>query len=188
MKELSLHILDNVENSINANASRISISIHEDITTDEIIIQIKDDGVGMKKEVLEIIADPFITTRKTRNVGLGIPLLKAAAEEANGHFLIHSELGNGTNIKAKFQRNHIDRMPIGDIESTFLSLIVSYPKITWEFDYSINKSTFKMTNTDINEIMEDLPLTEPDVLKYLRSMIETGISEVKNSLEFASAS
>lgn len=84
MKELSLHILDIAENSIKADASKVVINIVEDTFENIFLIKIKDDGSGIKKEILEHIDDPFITTRKTRSIGMGIPLFKAAAKRCNG--------------------------------------------------------------------------------------------------------
>ena len=182
MKELSLHILDIAENSVTANASKITISIHEDLIKDEINIQIIDNGKGIKKEMLDIITDPFVTTRTTRKVGLGIPLLKAAAEEANGRFEIKSEVNKGTSINATFQRSHIDRMPLGDINGTFLSLIISNPEIDWEFNYSVNDKKYTLESSTLKEILGDVPLTEPCVLKYIRTEIKNGIDEVKKSI------
>ena len=84
MKELSLHILDIAENSVNAGASKIEISVNENLNKDELIIKITDNGKGMSAEKMKNLADPFITSRTTRKVGLGIPFLKAAAEACEG--------------------------------------------------------------------------------------------------------
>ena len=181
MKELSLHVLDITENSINAGASRISINIIENTEEDEIKICITDNGKGIKEELLKDIADPFVTTRKTRNVGLGIPLLKAAAEDTNGSFFIKSKINKGTTLTATFQRSHIDRMPLGDIESTFISLLISFPDINWEFNYSIDNNNFEFYSKTIKDQLKDVPYTDPIVLRYLRSEIVNGIKDIKNT-------
>ncbi len=112
MKELSLHILDIVENSISAHARNITVDIAEYTNADLLQIGIKDDGVGMDTDTVAKLIDPFFTSRTTRRVGLGIPLLKAAAESCNGSFEISSFPGKGTEVIVKFQRSHIDRMPL----------------------------------------------------------------------------
>ncbi|HHE38370.1 MAG TPA: ATP-binding protein, partial [Candidatus Cloacimonetes bacterium] len=122
MEDLSLHILDVVENSITANASKIIIKIREEKEKDLLVIEIKDNGKGMNEETVKKVLDPFYTTRTTRRVGLGLSLLQQAAKESNGDFEINSKPGVGTEIKASFQDSHIDRKPIGDMNSTIVTL------------------------------------------------------------------
>ena len=133
MEDLSLHILDVVENSIAAGASKIEIKITEDQATDLLVIEIKDDGRGMDKETLAKVLDPFYTTRTTRRVGMGLSLLAQASEECNGKFEINSKIGEGTEIKASFKYSHIDRKPMGDLKSTFIILITSYPEVNFVY-------------------------------------------------------
>ena len=127
MKELSLNVLDIAENSIKAGATLIQISINEN--SDELILEIKDDGCGMKAEMLENVINPFCTTRTTRKVGLGIPLLKMASEQTGGELAIHSRHvdefpdHHGTTVRASFFKGHIDFTPLGDIISTVVTLI-----------------------------------------------------------------
>ena len=82
MKELSLNVLDIAMNSVKAKATLINIHITED---DALLkLEIIDNGCGMTAEFLRGVIDPFCTTRTTRKVGLGIPLLKLAAEQTGG--------------------------------------------------------------------------------------------------------
>ena len=129
MKELSLNILDITYNSIKANAEKIEISISESISANLIQIEIKDNGHGMDHELLEKVTDPFVTTRTTRKVGLGIPLFKQSAEDTDGKFSISSKIGEGTAVYASFRLDHLDRAPIGDISSTMVSLIQANDQI-----------------------------------------------------------
>ena len=179
MKELSLHILDIAENSVNADANTVSINIEENSQKNLLKIIIQDDGKGMDAEMLRIIADPFTTTRKTRKVGLGIPFLKEAAEACNGHFSITSQPGKGTSVEACFQRDHIDRMPMGAIQNTFLDLLVGFPDVHWIFKYRIDEEEFDLDSDPIHEILDDIPLSDPAVLKYLKNEIENGIERIQ---------
>ena len=124
MKELSLHILDIAQNSINALANIIRITVKEDTSRDELIILVEDNGQGMDKETINKVKDPFFTSRNTRKVGLGIPLLQAAAKRCGGDLKIQSEPGKGTRVTAYFIDSHIDRAPLGNLCDTLLSLIV----------------------------------------------------------------
>src|SRR5512136_2238445 len=90
----------------------------------------------MDADLLARVADPFVTSRTTRKVGLGIPLFKAAAESCNGGLTIQSSLGRGTRLAVDFQHSHIDRMPLGDLAGTLLTLVVAYPHIRWIFEYT----------------------------------------------------
>ncbi len=179
MKELSLHILDIAENSITAKAKNIILDILECSKTDLLQITIKDDGVGMDAESVDRLMDPFFTSRTTRRVGLGIPLLKAAAEACNGSMEINSTPGKGTEVKVNFQRNHIDRMPIGDLSSTFLTLLIGSPEINWFFCYTVDKRRFEINSQEISSILGDVPFSDPHVMKWLRSFIEENILAVQ---------
>jgi len=148
-EDLSLHILDVVENSIAAKASKIEISVIEDKNNDLLVIGIKDNGTGMSEETLEKVLDPFYTTRTTRRVGMGLSLLAQAARDSNGSFAINSRLGSGTEVKASFQHSHIDRKPMGDIKSTLITLITSYPEINFIFIYQDEEGIETLDSNDL---------------------------------------
>ena len=121
MRELSLHILDIIQNSIAAEADLIKLYIEKDYEEDELVIEIIDNGSGMDPEEKENVLDPFVTSRTTREVGLGLPLFKEAALQCAGDFNLDSAVGEGTELKAVFQLSHIDRAPVGDIVGTVIS-------------------------------------------------------------------
>lgn len=179
MRELALHILDIAENSISAGAKNVTINIFENSNTDLLHIEVIDDGRGMTKEMANKVIDPFITSRTTRKVGLGIPLLKEAAEACKGSLQLRSEVGKGTSLRVVFQRSHIDRMPLGDVPSTFLNLLVSNPNVHWVFRYQANEKEFLFDDIEVKEAVEDVPLTEPEVLKVIREIFETGVADLK---------
>jgi anti-sigma regulatory factor (Ser/Thr protein kinase) len=143
MKDLSLHILDIAENSINAGAKNIEITIVENEKRDLLTLEIKDDGRGINSHILQSVTDPFVTTRTTRKVGLGLALLKAASESAGGKLKIKSSPAAGTAIKATFQMSHIDRKPLGDINETLMTLIMGNPNLNIKFVHKKNEAEFK---------------------------------------------
>ncbi len=153
MEDLSLHILDVVENSIEANASKIRIKIIEEKSKDLLAIEIKDNGRGMNTETINKVLDPFYTTRTTRKVGMGLSLLAQAAEESNGNFEINSKVGEGTEVKATFQYSHIDRKPIGNMNDTIVTLIISHPEINFIYEYQNEKENYIL---DSNEIKQEI--------------------------------
>jgi len=180
MREIALHLLDIAENSATAESKNISIHVHEDLLHDRLTACIIDDGHGMDAETVQQVQDPFCTTRTTRSVGLGIPLLKLAAEMADGRFSLQSEPGNGTWVEAEFRHSHIDRMPLGDLPSTFLTLLISHPQINWTFLYRVidrNEQSryFIFESAELKSELGDISLTEPEVLTFVRGMFEEGI-------------
>lgn len=180
MRELSLHILDIAENSISAKAQNITIEVIEDIKADLLKLSVQDDGCGMDSEMLAKVVDPFVTSRTTRKVGLGIPLLKAAAEACNGSFEITSQVGRGTKLTVQFQHSHIDRMPLGDLTTTILHLLIANPKVHWLFEYQFNDQRFIFDDEPIKTELEGMSMTEPSILNCLREMLESGVNEAQN--------
>jgi hypothetical protein len=196
VRELALHILDITENSVSAGAQNIAIRVVEDYVADRLSIDVQDDGKGMDAETVAQVIDPFVTSRTTRKVGLGIPLLKAAAEMCNGELTIDSTPGLGTRVAVNFQDSHIDRMPLGDLSDTFLTLLVAHPEIHWNFDYqviapspldqsdifqpqdTVSVQEFSFDDQTVKETLEDIPLSDPFVIAYLRQVFQDGIQEV----------
>lgn len=180
MRELSLHLLDIAENSISAGATRIVISVREDLVADELWLAVEDNGRGMSPEMVEKVLDPFVTTRTTRKVGLGIPLLKQAAEACAGFLTVESELGKGTKLTTKFQHSHIDRMPLGNLEDTIITLLLGTPSVNWVFDYQYNDQSFEFDDAEFKEALGDLLLSDFRVIEFLSNTIIDGISNAKN--------
>jgi len=135
VEDISLHILDIVENSIAVSASRVEITVVENMEKDLLLVEIRDNGQGMSEERLEKVLDPFFTTKSVRKVGLGLPLLAQAARESGGDIEIESKVGIGTRVKATFQHSHPDRKPLGDIPETMRILRASNPDIEFVYKY-----------------------------------------------------
>lgn len=142
MEDLSLHILDIAENSIASSAGRIEIRIEEDTGRDVLTIEIKDDGKGMDEQTLQKTLDPFFTTRTTRRVGLGLPLLAQAARQTDGKIELDSKPGQGTTVKATFSLSHLDRQPMGDMQETIRTLVAGHPEIDFLYEHKTNDSIY----------------------------------------------
>lgn len=181
MKEIALHLLDIAENSVLAGAKNVEITLEEDLRGDRIHISIQDDGKGMDQQTLARVEDPFVTSRTTRVAGLGIPFLKAAAEESNGHLHITSAPGEGTRLDVDFERSHIDRMPLGDLPATLLTLVVVFPDTHWLFHYRVNGTAFTFDSEPIKRELGDVPLTEPSILGFLRETLQEGVKSVQQA-------
>ena len=173
MKEISLNILDITENSVKANATLTEISINE--IGDELTLTVKDDGCGMDEQTVKSVIDPFYTTRKTRKVGLGIPLLKLACEQTGGHLSIESstdEATHGTTVKAVFFKNHIDFTPLGDVIASITTLIQGHPDIDFLYTHTFGETEVILDTREIRAVLEDVPLDSYEVICWIRGFLE----------------
>lgn len=179
MDDISLHIMDIVENSIRAEATFVSVKIEASPLENILKIEIRDNGAGMYEEQIKQCEDPFYTTKACGKTGLGLSLLKQSALEANGSFSISSEKGKGSAVTAVFQYDHIDRKPLGDIPKTFYVMIAAFPSVDFFFSYKKNDLSFEIITPEIKKELEDIPITAPDVLKTLRDSIYKGIRSIE---------
>lgn len=178
MKELSLNILDIAQNSVKAGANRIDIELKEEERL--LSFTITDDGCGMTPEFLSRVLDPFTTTRTTRKVGLGLPLLKMAAEATGGTLVISSKDQNthpsdhGTTLTAVFHTDHIDCPPLGDIVSTMVLLVQSAPfSPAYTYRHLKNAKESVLDTDELHrQLGPEIPLSEPEVLEFIRSYLE----------------
>ena len=175
MKELSLNILDITENSVKAGATLTEIIITE--TDDDLVLTITDDGCGMTPEILETVTNPFTTTRTTRKVGMGIPLLKMAAELTGGEVVITSKhIGefpneHGTVVKVTFLKKHIDFTPLGDVVSTITTLIQGHPETDFLYIHRINNDEIVFDTREIKETLEGVPINTYEVIKWIEEYL-----------------
>lgn len=185
MKELSLNILDIAQNSVKAGATVITVEIIEQGPL--LTFRITDDGRGMTPEFVESVLDPFTTTRTTRKVGLGLPLLKMAAESTGGNISVVSRDADsypdhGTTVTATFRTDHIDCLPLGDIVSTLVLLIQNAPFAPrYIYRHAKDGREFRLDTDEFRaELGRDIPLSEPAVLEFIREYAEEGESTLKD--------
>ncbi|MGD0209860.1 MAG: sensor histidine kinase [Desulfomonilia bacterium] len=178
MLELALHVLDIAENSSRAHSSLIEITIVEDLGRDIFSLEIKDNGQGMDAQAMEKALDPFYTTKKVRRIGLGLPMLKQAANTAQGGFSLQSEVGKGTVVHAEFKHSHIDRQPLGDIAGVITMLILGNPDIEIVYTHRKNGNTYILDTRELREGLGDVPLNNMEVLNLIRENIREGLEEL----------
>ncbi|MDF2537545.1 MAG: Histidine kinase, gyrase and HSP90-like ATPase [Herbinix sp.] len=180
MTELSLNVLDVANNSVRAMADFIEIFIRIHRESDNLMIIITDNGCGMTGEQLAKVEDPFFTTRTTRGVGLGIPFFKQAAINTGGSFTIESSVGKGTKVTAVFGLSHIDRMPLGDMNSTIYTLITINTHINFLYTYENDGKRFHLDTREFRSILGDVPLDAPQVSAYIKDYLDENQKEVDN--------
>lgn len=171
MREIALHILDIMQNSIRAKATCIELKIEEIPSRNQLIICIKDNGKGMPESMRETVRDPFTTTRTLRKVGLGIPLLNQLCEECEGELIIASEERKGTELRAMMQYDHIDRLPLGDVASTMYSLIMARPDRHYIYEHCYEEESFRFDTEEILEMLEGVPINQADILLWIKEYL-----------------
>ena len=182
MKELSLNILDIVENSTKAKAEIVEITIID--KNKDFSITIKDDGCGMNEATLLSVSDPFYTTRTTRKVGMGIPLFRFAAEQTGGTLTITSKhidefpADHGTTLTATFDKSHIDFTPLGDIISTMVTLIQGHPNVDFVLHHQLEDKIIMLDTRELRAVLEDVPLDTFEVLEWIKKNLEEQYSNV----------
>ncbi len=185
MKELSLNILDITENSVKAGATLTEISLCEN--GDKTVLTITDNGLGMTEEILKGVIDPFYTTRTTRKVGMGLPLLKLAAEQTGGSLEIKSKHidefpdNHGTTVKAVFCKNHIDCAPLGDIVETVKTLIQGHPDTDFLFTHKTENGEVVLDTRVLRETLEDVPLNTYEVIKWIEEYLREQYLEIQKA-------
>ena len=176
MQDLSLHILDIVENATKAGATLIEIYVSEDINKDLLQITIKDNGRGMDAAMFKGATDPFVTTRTTRRVGLGLPLLEQAAKETGGNLLITSEPGKGTKVVATFQESHIDRRPVGDMGATLTTLIMGNPDLDFIYFSNLDGEEIEVDTRSIRgELNGSVSINDPAVIRLIKNLFNNNM-------------
>ena len=175
MQYLSMHITDIVQNSLNANASKIEIAIAADTAANTFCLTITDDGHGMGETFLKTAASPFSTTNTARSVGLGLALLNQTATLCNGFLEISSIAGVGTKIHAQMQLNHINLPPMGDLAATIHAAIIANPKADFVFAYTYGNHEFVLDTTEIKQVLDGVALTDSIVVRWLRKTLIEGI-------------
>jgi anti-sigma regulatory factor (Ser/Thr protein kinase) len=194
MRELALHILDILRNAVDAGAANVSLTIEEDEPADRLTITVTDDGRGMDAETVARVTNPFFTTRTTRHVGLGLPLLAAAAERCEGGLRIESAPGQGTVIVASFRLSHPDRQPLGNLAETLLAFLLSDGAPTLRYLHRVIRNPFsrrkRVSEIEVSEVefsfdtaeicaeLGDVPLTNLAVVQWLSEFLTEGEAEL----------
>ena len=171
MKDLSLNLLDIAENSVKAGATLTQLLLTQE--GDTLTFQVVDDGKGMTEEILRGVTDPFYTTRTTRKVGMGLPLLRLAAEQTGGTMTVESRYqddypdSHGTVVTAVFHTDHIDCPPVGDVVATVTTLIQGHPDTNFYFRHACGGTEIELDTRQLREILGEVSLAEYEVLQWI---------------------
>lgn len=172
MLDLSLHLMDIIQNSLKAGATRIDVCVAAEPADDCLTMTVRDNGCGMARSLLERAVDPFTTTRQTRTVGLGLPLLRDQCELTGGCLTLASEPGAGTTVQAVLGLSSIDRLPIGSISETMTLLVLADPAVDYRVTLRSPAGTMVLDWADLRGQLGDVPLNAPEVIEWLSSYLD----------------
>jgi len=181
MRELALHILDLLQNAVEAGATQVTLVIDEDRVADRLTVIVRDNGRGMDPATAARAANPFFTSRDTRHVGLGLPLFAAAAERADGRLVIRSEPGIGTTVEVTMRLSHPDRQPMGNLADTLLAFLLSDKAPELRYEHRVDGAVFEFDLSEIRDTLGDVPLSHPAVVRWLVGFLAEGESEVRRN-------
>jgi anti-sigma regulatory factor (Ser/Thr protein kinase) len=179
LREIALHILDVAENGITAGADCIHIIVDEARAKNLLTIIIQDNGKGVQTEKIGKLTDPFVTSRTTRRVGLGLSLLEAAARRCDGNLTIDSQPDKGTRITTTFCYDHIDRAPVGDMASTLSILIMGNTEVDFVYSHRIDGKSFDLDTREIKEELGPSYMTDPALMNQLKKSIKAQLEKLE---------
>lgn len=178
MKELAMHVYDLMENSTAANATEVRLTIVDSLEHNDFHFTIEDNGKGMSAEFLARVTDPYTTSRTTRKVGLGLPLIKMNTEKCGGGMKLTSELGKGTRLEFWFEHRHWDRPPMGDLAGTLVMLLSAHEDIHFVITYRTDKDEFVLDTDELKEALDGMSMNDIHIINYLKEMVAENLKEV----------
>ena len=168
MRDLSLHILDLIENALRAGATLVMVTVAEQPATDRLRIAVEDNGRGLTVPEDEAM-DPFYTTKAGKKTGLGLSLFRTTAEQAGGGVTLRQSVLGGLAVDASMQLGHIDRAPLGDIAATISSVVCTNPGLDVWCRFSVDDRDCVVR---ISEVVKELPIGERSGLAVARRTAE----------------
>ena len=178
MKELALHIMDLAQNSIRAKATEIDISMRESKKNNRLVIEISDNGKGIPEDILTKITDPYTTSRTTRKVGMGLPLLRHHVELTGGSLGIYSRLGRGTRVEAIFVKDHIDLQPMGDLPGVIRLLLAANPEIDFTYSHETDEGKYVFSSTKVKEVLEIENFNDFSLLEQIKELLIENLTDI----------
>jgi hypothetical protein len=175
MIDLSLHLLDLMQNSAHAGAQNVHVGILESIDEDLLEVTVSDDGKGMSRDDQARALDPFYTSSPRKKVGLGLPLVVQAAKMAGGSVSIETNLSGGTRVTVRYRLNHPDRQPLGDIPATIISFLAGNPAIDVLFSYQGPNGVFGLDTKQLRTQVDNENMGQLAFLWMIEEKLRDGL-------------
>ena len=178
MKELAMHVYDLMENSTAANSTEVKLTIRDSLKDNIYAFTIEDNGKGMTPEFMAKVTDPYTTSRTTRKVGLGLPLIKMNTENCGGGMKLQGEVGKGTRLDFWFQHNHWDRPPMGDLAGTIVMLCAAHEDIHIIYKHITDEGEFVFDTDEIHEALDGMSMNDVKVMGWLKDMVQENLEAI----------
>ncbi|MFA5689902.1 MAG: ATP-binding protein [Kiritimatiellales bacterium] len=150
-------ITDIVQNSVEADASEIELTVREDAEMME--FEVKDNGRGMNSETQAKAIDPFYSDGRKhphRKVGLGLPFLFQTAEASGGSAAMESEAGTGTAVYFRAQAQHVDLPPFGDFSGAAAMMLSGMNSGELKIHREVAGKSYSLSRLELDEAMGGL--------------------------------
>jgi C4-dicarboxylate-specific signal transduction histidine kinase len=103
IEQVVINLLANAAQALTDSEQAVSISTAYDHKSDCVVIEVRDEGVGMSPEVLQQIKDPFFTTKRDAGgSGLGLSISDRIVTDHGGRMMFESVADQGTTVKVYF--------------------------------------------------------------------------------------
>ena len=179
MQEIALHLLDIAQNAVAAGARQVEIRVENLVVGDRLVLTVGDDGAGMTGEqARQAVRDPFFTSRTTRSVGLGLPLLLMAAQRTGGTLHIHSAPGKGSLVRAEFVVTSLDCPPLGDMGGTIAALMGCNPDLMIRYTRRRDGRQFSVDTRQLGRALGEASLADVRVIRWVRQYIRENTREM----------
>ncbi|HAI21308.1 MAG TPA: ATP-binding protein [Clostridiales bacterium UBA8153] len=178
MEELALHVLDLIQNSLEAGARHLVLTVVEDRAQGVLTVQLLDDGRGMEAATQQRVFDPFFTSRTTRRVGLGLPLLRATAEATGGLAELASRPGEGTRVQVVVYTRHIDCPPLGDLALTVAVSVAANPQVEFCYTHTVDGRSMEFDTAELRSQLAEVPLSDPAVYQWMLAFLREELSKL----------
>ncbi len=159
MRDVSLSLLDVAQNSVDAGATLIRITVVGD--GKGIRFTVEDNGIGMDEADIALALKEGYSSKGGQ--GMGLPLVKRDAEASGGRFEIVSGYKEGTTVAASFGQSVL----LGDIGATFATLVDDGYDAVFTAELSGEK-----TGYDTRELKSALSVAQLQSLGVLRLIRE----------------
>lgn len=178
MKDLSLHLLDILTNSVSAGAKDIDINVRDSLKDNVYAFEIRDNGCGIREDDLARVTDAFFTSRKQRKVGLGLALVKMRAEQCGGVLEIESVVGKGTKVFYSFQHDNIDRPPLGDVSDALVVACLMRDDLSIRYEHKTDEGVYVFDSSEVKRVLQDVPIDNFKVMRSIKEMINNNLIEI----------
>ncbi len=174
MREIALHVLDLMENSVAAGARRVSVRVVQSRARDVLEITVEDDGCGLSADPAEVV-NPFFTTKPGKRTGLGLSLFREAAERAGGDMTLSPSSLGGTAVRVRMRLCHVDRMPLGDLAATLGAIACTSPDVDVACEVEVDGRRESVSTAQLRAGADRGPATDLSVMRQLASRVRKGL-------------